>query len=64
LSVEVEAEELEVVSADDLLDKPSWDFSKSLNTRSRAASTARAFSSAASTVRASSFCFCFLMSRL
>ena len=48
----------------DLVDNPNWVFSKSFRTRSRAASTARFFSSLASSFSAASLAFCFLMSRL
>lgn len=48
----------------DLVDNPSWVFSKSFRTRSCAASMARFFSSSASVFNAASLAFCFLMSRL
>ena len=47
-----------------LADNPKWVFSKSFKTRSRAASTARFFSSSASAFKAASLAFCFLISRL
>ena len=48
----------------DLADNPRWVFSKSFRTRSRAASTARFFSSSASAFIAANLAFCFLISRL
>jgi hypothetical protein len=45
-------------------DNPRWVFSKSLKTRSLAASIARFFSSSASAFKAASLVFCFLISRL
>ena len=47
-----------------LTDNPRWALSKSFKTRSRAASTARFFSSSVSALKAANLAFCFLISRL